>query len=71
MMVVVCNIHPPFLIMLGLIGCFLMSGICTFFGHRDCPCTEEIENNLKQAIKKLIKGENIIYEYKKILSSYG
>ena len=54
MMVVVCNIHPPFLIMLGLIGCFLMSGICTFFGHRDCPCTEEIENNLKQAIKKLI-----------------
>lgn len=31
-----------------------MSGICAFFGHRDCPCTEEIENNLKNTIQKVI-----------------
>ena len=31
-----------------------MSGICAFFGHRDCPCTEEIENNLTRTIQNLI-----------------
>lgn len=31
-----------------------MSGICAFFGHRDCPCTEEIENNLARTIQNLI-----------------
>ena len=28
--------------------------VCAFFGHRDCPCTEEIENNLARTIQNLI-----------------
>ena len=32
-----------------------MTGICAFFGHRDAPATDEIENKLEKVVQSLIE----------------